>query len=78
MLPMLFYVGTAPTAVQEVHGVNWEDLVCAACAGRVVEGRCATCREARDEMRSRGVTLPAAQFLIAAAVLIALLLVLTH
>jgi hypothetical protein len=61
-----------------VHHVNWEDLVCASCAGRVVEGRCATCRAARDEMRSRGVMLPATQFLLAAALLLALLLVLAR
>jgi hypothetical protein len=58
--------------------MNWEDLVCAACAGRVVEGRCPTCRAARERFRSEGVSFPATPFLIAAAVLLALLLVLAH
>jgi hypothetical protein len=75
---MLFYVRTRQSFDEEVHHMNWEDLVCASCAGRVVEGRCATCRAARDQMRNRDVTFPASSFLLAAAVLIALLLILAH
>jgi hypothetical protein len=75
---MLFYVGTRQPFDEEVHRVNWEDLVCASCAGRVVEGRCATCRAAREQFRSDGPSFPAAPFLLAAAVLLALLLVLAH
>ena len=58
--------------------MTWEDLVCASCAGRVVEGRCRTCRAAREQFRSQGPSLPAAPLMLAAAVLLALLLILTH
>ena len=58
--------------------MGWEDLVCAACAGRVIEGRCATCRAARDDFQARGPALPAAPLLILAAVLLALLIVLAR
>jgi hypothetical protein len=61
-----------------VRDVSWEDLVCAACAGRVVEGRCPTCRAAREQFRSGGPSFPATPFLLAAAVLLVLLLVLSH
>ncbi|MGI8867679.1 MAG: hypothetical protein ACR2F6_02200 [Mycobacteriales bacterium] len=27
------------------------DMVCAACSGRISEGRCAVCRSTRDQMR---------------------------
>lgn len=33
--------------------MDWTALVCAACSHPVVEGRCATCRAARDEFRSQ-------------------------
>jgi hypothetical protein len=58
--------------------MSWEDLVCASCAGRVVEGRCPTCRAAREQFRSERTPFPATAFLLAAAVLLALLVVLTH
>jgi hypothetical protein len=58
--------------------MGWEDLVCAACAGRVAEGRCATCRAAREQLEGRRPNLPAVPFLLAAALLLTLLLVLTH
>jgi hypothetical protein len=58
--------------------VGWEDLVCAACAGRVADGRCATCRASRAQLEGQRPTLPAAPFLLAAALLLALLVVLTH
>ncbi|MCW2598959.1 MAG: hypothetical protein JWM02_788 [Frankiales bacterium] len=58
--------------------MGWEDLVCAACAGRVVEGRCATCRASREQFRGQRPALPAAPLLIAAALLLALLMVLAH
>ncbi|MGZ6791735.1 MAG: hypothetical protein ACXVFV_02195 [Mycobacteriales bacterium] len=58
--------------------MGWEDLVCAACAGRVVEGRCPTCRAARDGFESQRQALPAGPVLLLAAVLLALLVVLAH
>jgi hypothetical protein len=58
--------------------VGWQDLVCAACAGRVVEGRCPTCRAARDGFESQAVGLPAGPLLLLAALLLTLLVVLTH
>jgi hypothetical protein len=58
--------------------MNWQDLICAACAGRVVEGRCPTCRAARRQFTSSAPQLPAAAFLLAAALLTVLLLVLAH
>ena len=57
--------------------VNWQDLVCASCSGRVADGRCATCRATRREFSQRS-TLPAQAILLAAAVLALLLLVLAH
>jgi hypothetical protein len=58
--------------------VSWQDLVCAACAGRIAEGRCATCRASREQFESQRPSLPAAPFLLAAALLLALLVVLAH
>jgi hypothetical protein len=51
-----------------------DDLVCAACSGRVLDGGCATCRLSRTSLPQD--RLPAQAFLVLAAVL-ALLLVLT-
>ena len=31
--------------------MGWHDLVCAACAGPVSEGRCSVCRASRAEFR---------------------------
>ena len=53
--------------------MSWQDLVCAACAGRVVEARCPSCRAAREDFQSRRVTLPAGQLLLLAAALLTLL-----
>ena len=52
-----------------------DDLVCAACSGRVSEGRCPTCRAAWAEMRP-GASVPPEAFLVVAAVALALLVVL--
>ena len=57
--------------------MNWQDLVCASCAGRVADGRCPTCRAARREL-SQGSRLPAQSVLLVAAVLALVLLVLAH
>ena len=51
-----------------------DDLVCAACGGRVAEARCSTCRVSRQFLRNSQPPLPAGPLLLAA--LVALLLVL--
>ena len=58
--------------------MGWEDLVCAACAGRVVEGRCPTCRAARAGFEAQRPVFPAGPLLLLAALLLALLVVLGH
>jgi hypothetical protein len=58
--------------------VGWQDLICAACAGRVVDGRCASCRAAREEFLSQRLALPAGPLLLLAALVLALLVFLTH
>lgn len=57
--------------------MNWQDLVCASCAGRVADGRCPTCRAARREL-SQGPRLPAQALLLVAALLTLVLLVLSR
>ena len=52
----------------------WDDLVCAACSGRVGDGRCPTCRASRDQLRRQ--SLPAVPLLLAALVVLLLLVVL--
>ncbi len=53
-----------------------EDLLCAACGGRVAEARCATCRASRQWLRDQRPALPAGPVLLAALVLLLLLLAL--
>ena len=57
--------------------MNWQDLVCAACSGRVAEGRCATCRAARERFTARS-PLPAGAVLLAALALMLHVLLLQH
>ena len=52
--------------------MSCEHLICARCSGPVVEGRCPTCRNARDEMHRHGSNVPPAAVL---AVLVALFFV---
>ena len=52
----------------------YDDLVCAACSGRVVDGGCPTCRTSREGLRDP--RLPAEALLLLAALLAVLLLVL--
>ncbi|MFP3960974.1 hypothetical protein SMC26_01470 [Actinomadura fulvescens] len=52
--------------------MSCEHLICARCSGPVVEGRCSTCRIARDEMHRHGLSVPPALVL---ASLVALLFV---
>jgi hypothetical protein len=56
--------------------VSSDDLVCAACGGRVAEGRCPTCRASRELLR-RGDPLPVGPFLLAALLCLVLLVLLT-
>ena len=58
--------------------MNWQDLVCASCAGRVADGRCPTCRAARSDFQNQRIALPAGPLLMLAALLLALLVVLAH
>ena len=53
-----------------------EDLLCAACGGRVAEARCATCRASLAWLRDQRPALPAGPVLLAALVLLLLLLAL--
>ncbi|MCW2725390.1 MAG: hypothetical protein JWN35_2311 [Frankiales bacterium] len=57
--------------------MSYDDLVCAACSGRVVDGGCPTCRAARQHLRSE-TKLPAELFLTLAAVMALLLILATH
>ena len=59
----------------QTGGMSPDDLVCAACSGRVSEARCATCRAAREELRSARPVAPEA-FLLVAGLALALLLLL--
>ena len=52
--------------------MSCEHLICAQCSNPVVEGRCATCREARSELHHHGPSIPPALVL---AGLVALLFV---
>ena len=52
-----------------------EDLLCAACGGRVAEARCPTCRSSRDWLREQS-RLPAGAVLLAALVVLLLVLAL--
>ncbi len=53
-----------------------EDLVCAACGGRVADARCATCRASLRWLREDQPGLPAGPLLLAALVCLLLLLAL--
>ena len=54
-----------------------DDLVCAACSGRVADGRCPTCRAAWAELRSGSPVRPEAFLVVAALALVLLLVLLT-
>ena len=55
--------------------MSTDDLLCAACGGRVGDARCPTCRASLAYLRAQRPQLPAGPVLLAAVVL--LLLVLT-
>lgn len=52
-----------------------EDLVCARCAGLVIEGRCPTCRASREYLRRNSFTI-SPNMIIAAIAIVMLLAVL--
>jgi ferredoxin len=60
--------------------MSCEHLVCASCAGPVVEGRCPVCRASRSEVHSHGGAFGLSPQTIVAALVVALvvLLVLAH
>ena len=53
-----------------------DDLVCAACGGRVADARCPTCRASRRALRDATPPLPAGAVLLAALVVLLLVLAL--
>ncbi|RJL30426.1 hypothetical protein [Bailinhaonella thermotolerans] len=55
--------------------MSCDHLICARCAGPVMEGRCPACRAAREELHGQGM-LSASPLLIAIAVLLVLMLAL--
>ncbi|HYB14947.1 MAG TPA: hypothetical protein VEF71_05690 [Streptosporangiaceae bacterium] len=54
--------------------MSCEHLICAQCAGPVVEGRCPACRAARQQVHHHSMTGP--QLLIAAILVLTMLLLL--
>ena len=54
--------------------MSCEHLICAQCAGPVVEGRCPACRAARQEVHHHSMASP--QLLIAAVLVLAVVLLL--
>ena len=56
--------------------MGYDDLLCAACSGRVVDGGCPTCRASREDLPSN--RLPAEAFLLLALLIALVLAVSTH
>jgi hypothetical protein len=56
--------------------MSCEDLICASCAGPVVEARCPACQSARAQMHhhSGGLSLPVIAMLLLAALALAVML----
>ena len=53
-----------------------DDLVCAACGGRVGDARCPTCRATREHLRDTAPLLPAGPVLLVALLLLLLVVAL--
>ncbi|HEX6444445.1 MAG TPA: hypothetical protein VF053_05095 [Streptosporangiales bacterium] len=53
------------------YDVSHDDLICASCSGRVADGRCPVCREARAQMRESARTTSLVYLAIAAVILFA-------
>ena len=64
------------TFCEEVGLVSYDDLLCAACSGRVLDGDCPTCRVSREHLPGRA-PLPAQALLIAALLMLIALALLT-
>jgi hypothetical protein len=60
----------------EERSMGYDDLLCAACSGRVMDGGCPTCRAARESLPSS--QLPAEPLLLLALLLTVLLVLSTH
>jgi hypothetical protein len=59
--------------------MSCEDLICASCAGPVVEARCPACQSARSQMHHHsGLSLPVIAMLLLAALALAIMLQVTH
>ena len=56
--------------------MSYDDLLCAACSGRVLDGGCPTCRVSREQLPGRA-PLPAQALLIAALLMLIALALLT-
>lgn len=60
------------------YDVSHDDLICASCSGRVAEGRCPVCREARAQLRESTRTTSLVYIAIAAVVLFLFVFALVH
>jgi hypothetical protein len=60
--------------------MSCEHLICAACAGPVIEARCPSCREARSRLHRHapGLNLPLVAAILLALLLLTLALQLAH
>ena len=57
--------------------MNIDDLLCAACGGRVSSARCPTCRQSLRRLRDDQPGLPAGPVLLAALLMLVLIVLLT-
>jgi hypothetical protein len=58
--------------------MSCDHLICARCSHPVAEGRCATCRAARDELHGHGPVLSPAVILAGLILLLACAMLLQH
>jgi hypothetical protein len=58
--------------------MSCEHLICARCSGPVIEGRCSTCRAAREQVHRHGLSVPPAIVFAALVLVFALALALHH
>lgn len=58
--------------------MSCQHLICAACTGPVIEGRCPTCRAARAEVHHHGFSLSPQAAALLAALLAALVVLAMH
>ena len=62
---------------KEARPMSYDDLLCAACSGRVVKGGCPTCRVSRERLPGPA-PLPAQALLIAAVLVLLAIALLTR